>query len=489
MQSVIFIYAGLNTKIKSCFSSFFFLTLVFFVGCKKLVEVNTPITSMSSENVYFSDPTAAAVLTGIYTNMSNNGLNAGLSATSFFPGLSSDELTLYSGAGNATYTAYYTNALTNINTGISDFWSAIYPIIFVANSAIEGLTNNFALTPAVQKQLMGEAKFMRAFCYFYLVNLYGDVPLMTGTDYSVNALLPRAPKTLVWQQIIQDLTNAQSLLSTNYLDGTLINTTNERVRPTSWAATALLARAYLYTQKWDSAEAEATSVIKNTTLYSLDTLNGIFLANSTEAIWQLQPTSTGQNTPDGLTFIIPTSGPSGSWPVYLSNNLLSSFEVNDLRRVNWVDSVVSGGITYYYPFKYKVDSMGAPVTEYEMVLRLGEQYLIRAEAEANGAGVGVGAALADLDTIRNRAGLNDYAGATNSASVLDAIYHERQVELFTEWGHRWLDLKRTGMIDSVMSNAAPLKSNGVGWQSYLQWYPIVLSELQHNPNLVQNKGY
>src|SRR5258708_3508739 len=222
-------------------------------GCKKLIEIPAPVTSISSANVFFSDATAAAVLTGIYTNMSsgNSGVNGGfygIASIFLYPALSADELTLYD-INNAAYLPYYSNELTNSNTGgSSDYWTAIYPVIYVANSAIEGLNNNSALTPSVKQQLMGEAKFMRAFCYFYLVNLYGDVPLVTGTDYKLNAVLPRTSKAQVWQQVIRDLQDAENLLSTNYLDATLLNTTTERVRPTSWAATALLARTYLYTQ-------------------------------------------------------------------------------------------------------------------------------------------------------------------------------------------------------------------------------------------------
>ena len=64
-----------------------------------------------------------------------------------------------------------------------------------------------------------------------------------------------------------------------------------------------------------------------------------------------------------------------------------------------------------------------------------------------------------------------------------------RIELFAEWGHRWLDLKRTGKIDDVMTAATPLKNGGGQWHSYQQYYPIPLTELQLNPNLVQNPGY
>jgi len=459
------------------------------IGCSKLVEVEPPITSITGASVYESDATAIAVLTGTYTGISGVGIYGSVGSLSLLPSLSADELSLY--GTNQQYIYYYQNGLTSTNVNQGDLWYSFYSILFTANSAIEGIGNSNGMSTAVKNQLTGEAKFMRAFCYFYLVNLYGDVPLVTGTDFSVNRLLSRTPKATIWQQIESDLTDAQNLLDENYLDGTLSNSTSERVRPTKWAATSLLSRAYLYQQKWDSAQIEATKVINNSLLYSLDSLNGVFLKNSSEAIWQLQPVNAGANTADATLFILPSSGPDGySFPVSLDTLLVNSFEPGDQRRQNWVDSVIANGITYYYPYKYKagymqpVNNVYPPPTEYTMVFRLGEQYIIRAEAEAEKNDL-TDAAI-DLNAIRGRAGLAATTAATQ-ADLLNAIYHERQVELFTEWGHRWLDLKRTGNVTAVMSVVTPLK--GGTWSDYKQLYPIYLYEIQHDPNLVQNSGY
>ena len=455
------------------------------VACKKLVAVDPPVTSTTGVDAFNSDATASAVLTGIYTNLSAGSFATGGNDISILAGLSSDELSLFNDGSNPTYSVYYSNVLTNSSFS---FWDAIYPTVFVINSAIEGVSSTKSLTPAVQQQLLGEAKFMRAFCYFYLVNFYGDVPLVTGTNYQVNAILPRTPKAQVWEQIIADLQSAASLLSPNYLDATLLNTTSERVRPTQGAANALLARAYLYTGDWVDAQAQASQVINNSGTYNLvSNLDSVFLANSNEAIWQLQPVNAGHNTEDALIFILPASGPGDAFPLYLDSLLVNTFEPDDQRRVLWVDSVIVNGTSFYFPYKYENNNIGAPVTEYLMVLRLAEQYLIRAEAEAQGAQGGTNAAILDLDAIRSRAGLPNYAGGTDQQSVLNAIYHERQVELFTEWGHRWLDLKRTGTVDNVMTLIESQKQET--WSDYKQWYPLPLTDLQYDHNLVQNAGY
>jgi hypothetical protein len=172
----------------------------------------------------------------------------------------------------------------------------------------------------------------------------------------------------------------------------------------------------------------------------------------------------------------------------LSPQFLNVFEAGDFRRKggNWVDSVVVGGNTYFYPAKYKAKITTGSVTEYMMMFRLAEQYLIRAEARAKQNNIS--GAQNDLNIIRTRAGLAN-TSANDQPSLLTAISKERQVELFTELGHRWLDLKRTVKVDEVMTIVTPLKGNTNGWKSYQQLYPIPYSDIQMNPRLVQNVGY
>ncbi len=470
-----------------------FVLLLSTNSCRKFVEVAAPSTSLTGASVYASDATATSVLTGIYTRISSNFLRipGSIPSLTLYAGLSSDEFTLYSGSTDPGMIAYYQNALA-AGPGLygTDFWNNIYPYIFSCNDAIVGLTQSNSLSANVKQQLLGEAFFMRAFFYFYMVNLYGDVPLMLTTDYKVNSVASRASASQVYQQIITDLLQADSKLNANYLDATLIATTTDRVRPTKWAAEALLARAYLYTKDWANAEKYSDMVIKNTSLFGLLPLNQVFLKAAggvNEAIWQLQPVNAGWNTEDAKAFIIPPTGPgTGGFNlgVYLSPELSGSFEPTDQRKSVWVNSTIFGGSTYLYPYKYKINTFNTPVTEYYMVLRLGEQYLIRAEAEANNNQSSQ--AMADLNVIRTRAGLPNY-NATANGSLLIAIQHERQVEMFAELGQRWLDLKRTGTVDAVMSTITPLK--GGTWHSYQQLYPIYYQDIRLNPKIIQNPGY
>jgi len=463
-------------------------------SCKKLVDVDAPYTNISAKNVYTNDATAAAVLTGIYAKISSDNINlfgsSDLGSLSLITALSSDELNLYN-LNNDDFRYYFTNILT-ANRPNSDhgYWTAIYSYIFKCNAAIEGLDGSSNLSSTVKQQLLGESKFMRAYCYFYLVNLYGDVPLALTTDPLINSTLARSSSVQVYEQIVKDLQDAVSMLSADYLSGNVSTVTSERVRPTKWAAMALLARVYLYQKNYSDAEQMATAIINENSRFQLANLSEVFLKNNKESIWQLQSVGSNQtsaNTGDARLFILQLTGPdNGASPVYMSPFLTSSFETGDMRKVQWVDSVVTTNTTYYYPKKYKagINTSTGTYLEYLVIFRLAEMYLIRSEARAFLNNIPGGET--DLNIIRRRAGLPDIA-VSNKDMLVTAIFHERQVELFNEQGHRWLDLKRSGTINSVMNVVCQAK--GGTWKGSWQYYPIPLEELKKDPKLIQNEGY
>ncbi|WP_205514474.1 RagB/SusD family nutrient uptake outer membrane protein [Longitalea arenae] len=468
-----------------------FLLMIYIqqTSCKKFLEIKPPITSTTSDNVYDNDATAAATLIGIFTKLSQT---SGESLISVRSGLSSDELELHGGSTNANknLVKFYLNALTP--EANQTYWETFFKYLHTVNTAIEGLSNSNSLTPNIKEHLLGEAKFMRALFYFYLVNYYGDVPLALSSDYRINNTLERTPISHVYFQIINDLEDAKKLLSDEYLDLSNFKSTTERVRPTKWAAIALLSRVYLYISDWANAELQATEII-NSTKFELLPLNDVFLKNSKEAILQLQPVNTGYNTVEGRIFILPTTGPTSSnsnYPVYLSSNLLNAFESSDNRRNSWVNKVTVSSKDYYYPYKYKIGVFNSSITsvshvkEYSTILRLGEQYLIRAEARAQLNRHSD--ALEDLNKIRTRAGLDPQL-LSDKETLLAAIFQERQVELFTEWGHRWLDMKRTNRVDSIMSKVTSDK--GGEWSINWSLYPLPLYDIQQNERLIQNPGY
>ncbi|HEX6427134.1 MAG TPA: RagB/SusD family nutrient uptake outer membrane protein [Niastella sp.] len=394
---------------------------------------------------------------------------------------------------NTTNAAFYADAITSSNTG---HWSELFGKLYAVNAAIEGI-NSTTASLFYKDQWLGESYFTRALLYYFLVNMYGDLPLAVTTDYTINNKLSRAPQSQVYQQIIADLKEAQRLLNnTDYTDG-YGKVTTLRVRPNGTVATALLAKMYLYTQEWANAEAAATSIINNAA-YKLETPARVFLAGSQETIWALatNSTSTEKQTYEydfynkGMPANI-TTAPNTAYSVLVSMNslLLNAFETNDARYSNWVRATTytpAGGtaVTYYFPNKYKSGTGGAERTA---ILRLADIHLVRAEARARQNNVtGANSAATDVNIIRSRAGLGVTTAATQT-TMLGAIAKERQIELFSECGSRFFDLKRTGAIDSVMTVVAPKK--GGTWSSFKQLWPIAPSEIELNGNLTLNPGY
>lgn len=440
-------------------------------SCKKFIEVDVPRTQMVRSTVFESDATATSSLVSIYPIWSGT-LSTDLIV---YSGLTGDELENYRSDFSPQIELASNNILT-ANSSNARFWASSYEIIFLANTVLEGLGRKNGVSAPVKKQLSGEAFFARAFWHFYLTNLYGDVPIVTTTDHRVTAIAPRSPQAKVYEQVTADLDSAEALLTADYVGGSN-EVVQERVRPNIWTVRAFRARVHLYRGNWDEAIQYSTALIGQKQLYDTVALNDVFLKNSKESIWQIIPQGTTSNTNEGIALIIPSGKPSS---IALRKNFADGFEAGDGRRSNWVGNVTSDGETYYYAYKYKIRASTVMI-EYSMVLRLGEQYLIRAEAYANKGNII--SAVADLNVIRKRSQLPPLSGTLTKEACLLAIEKERRAELFCEWAHRWLDLKRTGRVDAVIQSIKP------NFRHTDQLWPIPHNDRLANPFLTQNEGY
>jgi hypothetical protein len=458
------------------FSMAVFMLIMLFTSCEEWVTVPAPDTDIMREDVFQDDATALSALTHIYGQLAPSASFANGSLVIHL-GVYTDELTSYTPPTSATdIVPFYFNTVVPANDLVSSIWRTCYSIIYSANLFMEGLAAAGNVSAPLKKQLQGEALFLRAFCHFYLVNLYGDVPLITTSDYRANAKASRTPEAQVYAGIIADLVEAKELLSDSYPSA-------GRVRANRGAATALLARAYLHAGEFANAEAQAAELIAKTDQYELqeEDLNAVFLKTSKEAIWQLLPdgiASTNTYTYEASVFILLAPPTRAA----LRNELLNAFEEDDQRKTSWINSFTSssGLSTWHYPFKYKQNHMNPTGAENIMVLRLAEQYLIRAEARTHQDKLTE--AQADINTIRSRAGLENTTASTEEELLL-AIEHERRVEFFAEFGHRFLDLKRMDRLDAVMP---AVKAN---WSSFNALLPLPQSEILINRNLEQNPGY
>lgn len=437
------------------------------------VSVSEPSFLLSDHSVFQDDTTAESAVIGIYGQIMSGTAFAsgGRQSITYLCGLSADTFTNYS--FQADENQFYMNALNETNVTLGQhLWNQGYNHIYTANSILEGLVNSTAISTEAKQRLEGEAKFIRAFCNFHLVNLFGDIPLVTSTDYLFNSTITRSPSEEVYRQIIADLQDAKSYLPKDYTSYSGL-----RTRPTTFAASAMLARTFLFLEEWALAEKEASELIGRSDVFALEgNLNDVFLSTSQEAIWQLAPVLPTLDTWEGNNFILINTPPTG---ITLADHFLEGFDADDSRLSQWTGDITDGTQSYGYPIKYKLKSGGGG-NEYSMVLRLAEQYLIRAEAKAQQGNISE--AMSDLNTIRIRAGLSDIQ-VNDQKSLIDALIKERHHELFAEWGHRWFDLKRTDRAGTAL---APIKQD---WQESDALFPIPQKEIQNNPNLLQNPGY
>lgn len=440
------------------------------IGCSDFVEVGPPKNTLVSATVFEDPATVESALANLYLGMREEGLISGYYGLTARMGIYADELDYFE--FDAELLEFHQNRVLPHNADILAWWSQTYQVIYGANAIIEGLEESYSLEEVDRDRYMGQALFVRTYMHSVLVSLFGDVPYITTTDYTKNNTVSRMPEEEVYDAIISDLLNAVHLLETIEAEN------EERVVPDQYVAKALLARMYLYTGQWEQAESVSTDLINAFEL--ADDLNKVFLRESTETIWQLKPGVSPRNSQEANQMIIITV-PGQTYA--LTDELLAAFEVGDGRKAAWVDSISNNEntVTFSFAHKYKVRVPESQSLEYSIRFRLAEQYLIRAEARAQ-SGNGIGAQQ-DLNAIRNRAGLPNTI-AIGANDLLAAILRERRVELFTEQGHRWFDLKRYGQASEVLGDLKP------NWDITDLLLPIPEAELENNPNLLpQNEGY
>lgn len=378
--------------------------------------------------------------------------------------------------------------ITSSTPSFRSMWTNWYKAIGRATYAID-VTENFGFTDeAYKNRLIGEAKFLRAYHYFFLVRGFGDVPLQ-HID-----IAQRAPKSDVYAYIEQDLLDAIAQLPAKSQYGP-----QDLGRATRGAAQALLSKVYLYQQKWQQAYDMAQAVISSGE-YGLEADYAVLWResseNGTESIFEVQ--ARGESVAHGINQYSETQGARGTsgwgWGFNTpSQNLLDAFnaEGDVIRRdatiifageTLWDGRLVDPAVEnpMYNEKAYSSANAGAGDGDKNIrVLRLAEIYLIHAEA-ANELG-NTAAALASLNMVRERVNLEPVTGA--GTDLRNLIWKERRLELAFEHD-RWFDLIRTGQAQAAMAAAG--KTFIVGTH---ELFPIPYNQLIQTPEMTQNPGY
>jgi starch-binding outer membrane protein, SusD/RagB family len=480
-------------------------TISFFslVSCDDFLDLQ-PISEETSGNGYNTAGQIEAALVGAYESFQSTEYY--IWDNIIYSDVRADNA--YAGGDNPDIFAVDKLQITPTSGRIYKNWSNIYNAIAKANLVIDKVdgVNDVLFTEERRQQIKGEALFLRAYHYFTLVKLWGDVPLVLAYTTSTEASslnVPRKPVVEVYAQIIEDLELAATLLPDTYGDNADIN----KARATSGAAHGLAAKAYAQrpTPDYQKVLDHIIALENSEANYTLISYNDLFSGsnyNNAESIIEVQFTGANEGN-YGPQLLLPPSITGDSWRKFItpSHNLIDAFdEQSDVVRKNasvkyesapWVDEYWGNASGSTIPFSYKwKNASGFASSNRQYLLRYGDLVLLKAEAynELNQ----ISSAATEVDKIRNRASLSNLTPEQKSSKEVlrQTILKERRLELFQE-GHRWDDLVRYNQLVTTMNNLIEIDLRTGNQVNYNMTTPKILlpipqQELDRNPSLVQN---
>lgn len=375
---------------------------------------------------------------------------------------------------NGTFSQYRelgTKQITSANASALSLWGSIYNTVYIANFILERLPAVQGVPAAQRDRVLATAHFLRGYAYFVALYSFGGVPLVTETSIDANRDIARASESELLDFILDDYTEA--------LGGLPDQPSNAGFAGT-YALSAALAKYYLYLGNWAKAEQYATEIISSNEFQLEASYADLVTQDFTdEAIFEMGYTLTDDpgTSATGLNNIF-----VGRREMIPSNEVvvaLASTESGErFSSISFNSDLLKGNDNGWSVAKYGTADQD---NNNVVVFRLGEMYLIRAEARAQQSNVT--GAKADLDVLRGRAKA-PLLGTVNQSQMLQLIEEERRYELAFE-GHRWYDLVRTGRAATVMS------AFSANWKSTYELWPIPQREILNNPSLAgnQNPGY
>lgn len=490
--------------LKPIISAFLMVSLLV-SSCKKLDTY--PITSYSENNFWQHPSHADGALNGAYVL-----LQAALNTEFAYYGEARADL-LELNLQNNTQSINVANNRLDVNMAFAD-WGNLYKVVQQTNLIIKHLpimlqSNIFQVTNAGSSseynRILGQGYALRALCYFYMIKIWGEVPLITEPIEVVNNSInefktPRTPMQEIHDQIILDLETARNLLNSHQSYSSAKLT---RSHITRGGVDAILTDFYLWIGNENKALSYANNLVtdtgdpKNTSVYAYSILSGTTAVDrynseyarmftqgyAKESIFEIA-FNMDENSTSGLYGIY---GASSHGQFKASDIIIAKMPASDPRR----DVAFNTGSTkrYVYKFFEKDDSFDRTTMNDKNVIiyRLADICLLKAEALMKRGNSGDrDKALVLLNKIKQRAGTALIAVADfnlmSDADVIDEILWERAKELCFE-GKRWFDLVRNNKAIEVMQ---PI--NGLSDPRNILW-PINLKITRQNPNIIQNEYY
>ena len=465
-----------------------------FASCKKSFITIKPESTASVDDVYKTDKDFHDAVVAMYATLRNQYQDFWI-----FGDLRADD-SWHALGNDAFLVSVNTFSMSSSANLMISSWRNYYAMINRANMILSKIDGLDVATIPNKNQYVAEAKFIRAFAYFDMVRIWGDVPLITKPISIAEGYKAKREKaaTIYSQLIIPDMLDAETKLPAKY-GGADVG------RPTKGAATAMLGRIYLTIKDFANAETKLQAV--TTMGYTLlpnynDLWNYTKDEHHSEYIFDVEYQDGGLGLGSGFSNkFLPKSAGSAADAFYgvkggageqntPTVDFLNAFDPNDKRRDVTVargyydNNGVFQGFLQIATFTKKYLAATPALNDSKVnwkVIRYGDVLLMYAEAlNENGK---TAQAIPYVNQIRQRAGLPDLSTALSKDDARTAIYNERRFELGME-GVRWFDLVRTGRALTVM---APF-----GMKPYHIVWPIPLIEIQiiNDPSILpQNESY
>jgi hypothetical protein len=511
----------------------YFFTLILalsVVGCSDLEE--NAVSQLEPDERSVSQETVETTIAGAYGHLDARAFMS--RALGLVTMLRSDMVDIGNPSTNADriehdqFTVSANNPLIlNISNPERSFWPRLYQMVRGANETLGELELLDDVDPAVRDEIVARARFIRAFAYYHLVRLFGDIPYLDENTTTAEAsVAPRTPVDDVYTNIIADLEFAKEFL---------LDSRDNRAIPGKAAASAYLASVYLTRGEYQMAFDEATDIINNAGRYNLalepdyrNIFHAVNTDNSLEPIFVIDFVGTNIND-ESRDYLAAFTGffgqatyyPSGGWSVMVpAQRVFDEWDDRDYRKeVNFDDTAMdnSGNELTFSQFssldgrnanrphisKYTAMAGDLPIantagrdshSNYQL-MRYAEVLLIAAEAAAELGNTSEAARYVNM--IRERARNGNGSGAPSaipadlsSATVADVL-EERRLELAFEQ-KRWYDIVRRRMGPEVFGPNG-FEQEQLGTQNFdpARDYllPIPPFEIDNNPALTQNPGY
>jgi starch-binding outer membrane protein, SusD/RagB family len=466
------------------------------VACNDMLT-ERPRSTIVTETYFTSAADAKAAIAAVYRPLSTGpvwgtNLQWGLNAAS-------DESRVGPEEENANIVSLTQLRWTSTNPYTSGAWTGLYQMVTRANLVLEKVPG-IEMDATAKGQILGEAKFLRALGYHYLVRLYGDVPLVTTSEEQL-ASGARTPQAQVFAQIVKDATEAEAALPATW-------PTADRGRATKGSAQALLAEHYIWRKDWANAATNAKKIIDAGT-YALESnyLNAFLPGsqNRREEVFAAQSScANGAPAIDIAAWTYPRNmnpNSNGGWGTYQPLTwFINSFPAGDYRKdVTFftVGRAPTGRDTTFLPHVYKFRPSQRPGLPQDVnwpIFRYADVLLMYAEALNEQGQTATAIGFVNQVRARARAGTGgesraepaNLATTLSQAQAREAIFQERMWELAFE-GKRWFDMVRRGWDYFRAALANDPTATDVQ-QTDMLW-PIPQGQIDLNPALTQNPGY